>query len=244
MRKLMILALLGCAMFINSANAQNKDQKVYDFVSVQKQPAYPGGIAKFYEYIKKEIKYPEVAKKNKTQGRVFLSFVVEKDGKLTDIVVLRGLSPETNAEAIRLFKQSPKWSPAMQNGKPVRVKYNMAINFDLAKAGDTKTASLQQPNTKTPEYPGGMINLYRYLAKNVKYPEAARKNNVQGKVMLSFNVEEDGSLSNITVIKSLSKETDEEAIRVMKSSPRWNPGHDKGVPIRTEYVMNINFSLS
>ncbi|QIL39791.1 energy transducer TonB [Pedobacter sp. HDW13] len=244
MRKLMIIALLGCAMFINSANAQNKDQKVYDFVSVQKQPAYPGGIAKFYEYIKKEIKYPEVAKKNKTQGKVFLSFVVEKDGKLTDIVVIRGLSPETNAEAIRLFKQSPKWNPAMQDGKLVRVKYNMAINFDLAKAGNTKTASLQQSDTKTPQYQGGLTNLYRYLAKNIKYPKVAQKNNVQGKVMLSFNVEEDGSLSNITVIKSLSKETDEEAIRVMKSSPRWNPGLDKGIPVRSKYVMNINFTLS
>jgi len=132
MRKLMILALLGCAVFINPVKAQNKDQ-VYDFVSVQKQPAYPGGIAKFYEYIKKEMKYPEAAKKNKTEGKVFLSFVVEKDGSLTEIKVTRSLSTETDAEAVRVLKNSPKWTPAQQNNKPVRVKYNINVNFTLSK---------------------------------------------------------------------------------------------------------------
>lgn len=131
MRKLMILALLGYAMFINSVKAQNKDRKVYDFVSVQQQPAYPGGMPKFYEYLKKELKYPEAAKKNKTQGKVYLSFVVEKDGALTDIVVIKKLSPETDAEAIRVLKASPKWYPAILDKKPVRVKYSLNINFDL-----------------------------------------------------------------------------------------------------------------
>lgn len=70
MRKLIILALMGIAMFINAIKAQ----KVYDFTSVEKQPSYPGGIAKFYEYLGKEIKYPEAAKNNKIQGKVFVSF--------------------------------------------------------------------------------------------------------------------------------------------------------------------------
>lgn len=243
MRKLMILALMGFAMSLNVAMAQEKDQKVYDFVSVQKQPAYPGGIAKFYQYIANEIKYPEAAKKNKTQGKVFLSFVVEKDGSLADIVVIKKLSPETDAEAIRVLKGSPKWYPAIQDKKPVRVKYNINVNFDLANAA-VKKASLQQRDTKMPAYPGGITNLYSYLAKNVKYPEIARKNNIQGKVMVSFNVEEDGSLTDITVIKSLSKETDAEAIRVMKSSPHWDPAIENGTPVRAKYVMNINFSLT
>jgi len=240
----MILALLGCAMFINSVKAQNQDRKVYDFVSAQKQPEYPGGIAKFYAYMAKEIRYPEAAKKNKIQGKVLLSFVVEKDGSLTDIVVIRRLSRETDIEAVRVLKKSPKWNPAILDGKPIRVKYNIAVNFDNAKANNEKKAGIINRDAKTPQYPGGTTGLYSYLAKHIKYPAVAQKNNIQGKVMLAFNVEEDGSIADITVIKSLSKETDAEAIRVMKSSPRWNPGHENGVPVRTKYVMNINFSLT
>eukprot|EP01012_Entosiphon_sulcatum_P010353 TRINITY_DN16030_c0_g1_i1.p1 TRINITY_DN16030_c0_g1~~TRINITY_DN16030_c0_g1_i1.p1 ORF type:complete len:100 (-),score=16.55 TRINITY_DN16030_c0_g1_i1:91-390(-) len=94
MRKLIFLALAGIAMLFNSAQAQNNPNKVYDFTSVQKQPAYPGGISKFYDYLAKEIKYPAAAKKNKTQGKVFASFIVEKDGTLTDVQVIRHLSQE------------------------------------------------------------------------------------------------------------------------------------------------------
>lgn len=129
MRKLILLALTVTAMSFNSVKAQNNPEKVYDFVSVQKQPAYPGGISKFYDYLAKEMKYPDAAKKNKTQGKVFASFIVEKDGTLTDVQVIRSLSKETDAEAVRVLKNSPKWNPAQDQGKPVRVKYNIAVNF-------------------------------------------------------------------------------------------------------------------
>ncbi|MBC6108919.1 energy transducer TonB [Pedobacter fastidiosus] len=130
MRKLMILALLGIAMIFNSASAQNKD-KVYDFVSVQQQPEYPGGMKAFYSYLSKNITYPESAKKNKEQGKVFLSFIVNKDGSLTDLQIIRGLSESLNQEAIRVLKASPKWNPAKLNKQIVRVKYNLAVNFSL-----------------------------------------------------------------------------------------------------------------
>jgi len=107
------------------------DNKVYDFVSIEKQPEFPGGIAKFYGYLSKAIKYPPMAQENNVQGKVFLSFVVEKDGKLTDITVTRGLGSGTDEEAIRVLKASPRWNPGIQNGKPVRVKYNINVNFTL-----------------------------------------------------------------------------------------------------------------
>lgn len=107
------------------------DNKVYDFVSIEKQPEYPGGIAKFYKYLGGAIKYPPMAQENNVQGKVFLSFVVEKDGKLTDIQVTRGLGSGTDEEAIRVLKASPRWNPGIQNGKPVRVKYNINVNFTL-----------------------------------------------------------------------------------------------------------------
>ncbi|TCD17500.1 energy transducer TonB [Pedobacter psychrodurus] len=131
MRKLIFLALMGIAMYYNSAKAQNNPDKVYDFVSVEKQPGFPGGISNFYKYLSHEIKYPEAAKKNKTQGKVFASFVVEKNGALTDLQVIRSLSTETDKEALRVLNKSPRWNPGLIDGKPVRVKYNIAINFAM-----------------------------------------------------------------------------------------------------------------
>ena len=107
------------------------DNQVYDFVSIEKQPEFPGGLPKFYKYLSGAIKYPPMAQENNVQGKVFLSFVVEKDGKLTDITVTRGLGSGTDEEAIRVLKASPRWNPGIQNGKPVRVKYNINVNFTL-----------------------------------------------------------------------------------------------------------------
>ncbi|MFC4211584.1 energy transducer TonB [Pedobacter lithocola] len=107
------------------------DNKVYDFVSIEKQPEFPGGMKKFYEYLGKAIKYPPMAQENNVQGKVWLSFVVERNGELTDIQVTRGLGSGTDEEAKRVLKNSIRWVPGIQNGKPVRVKYNININFTL-----------------------------------------------------------------------------------------------------------------
>jgi TonB family protein len=103
----------------------------FDFVSVEKQPEFPGGVSAFYQYLGKNIKYPKEAWRDKIQGKVFLSFIVEKDGRLTDVKITRGLSAETNAEALRVVSASPKWSPGIQFGVPVRVKYNINVNFAM-----------------------------------------------------------------------------------------------------------------
>ena len=109
-----------------------EDTKVYDFVSIETQPGFPGGMDKFYAYLNKAIRYPPMAQENNIQGKVFLSFVVEKDGRLTDIKVERKLGGGTDEEAVRVLKGSPKWTPGIQNGKPVRVKYNIPISFTLS----------------------------------------------------------------------------------------------------------------
>lgn len=107
----------------------SKAQKFYDFVSVDKVTEYPGDMKKFYEYLGNNIKYREAAKKNKTQGKVWLSFIVEKDGQLTEVKVTRGLTKETDKEAVRVFIESPKWNAGVVKSKPVRVKYNINVNF-------------------------------------------------------------------------------------------------------------------
>ncbi|SMC72212.1 TonB family protein [Pedobacter africanus] len=128
-------------------NGSYDASKIYDFVSIETQPTFPGGMTNFYKYLKGEIKYPEEAKKNKIQGKVFLSFIVETDGELTGIRVERKLGSGTDEEAVRVIKASPRWVPGTQGGKAVRVKYNIPISFSLGEANtpptQLKTGSLQ-----------------------------------------------------------------------------------------------------
>ncbi|MBB5637313.1 protein TonB [Pedobacter cryoconitis] len=113
--------------------AAAEDNHVYEpYVPLEVQPMFPGGMDKFYTYLSKAIKYPGMAQENKVQGKVFLSFIVEKNGALTDIKVERKLGSGTDEEAIRVLKASPHWLPGIQNGKPVRVKYNIPISFALS----------------------------------------------------------------------------------------------------------------
>lgn len=107
------------------------DKNVYNFVTMENPPSYPGGINKFYEFLGKNIKYPPMAVENDIQGNVFVSFTVERDGTLSDIKIDRRLGFGTDEEAIRVLKLTRGWNPGTQNGKAVRVKYNIPIKFAL-----------------------------------------------------------------------------------------------------------------
>ncbi|WP_367865189.1 TonB family protein [Pedobacter sp. WC2423] len=127
----------------NSKVPENDPAKVYDFVSITKQPDFPGGITMFYAYLRKNVKYPAEALKNNIQGKVFVSFIVEKDGKLNDIKVEQGLGGGTDEEAVRLLKESPKWTPGYQDRTPVRVKYNLPISFTTSSAQKDSPSPVQ-----------------------------------------------------------------------------------------------------
>lgn len=103
------------------------------FTAVEQEPSFPGGIEQFYRFLQSNIRYPAKAFENNVQGKVFLTFVVEKDGSLTDIKVVRGIGSGCDEEARRVITISPKWKPGIQNGRPVRVQYTMPISFTLAR---------------------------------------------------------------------------------------------------------------
>ncbi len=120
------------AISLDEVQIDENDVKVYDFVSVERQPGFPGGMEKFYQYLKQTVKYPVLAQNNNVQGKVFLSFIVEKNGDLADIKVERKLGGGTDEEAIRVLKGSPRWNPGIYQGKAVRVKYHIPISFSLS----------------------------------------------------------------------------------------------------------------
>jgi len=94
-------------------------------------PEYPGGEAAFTKFLQKNIRYPQIAKENGIQGRAYLQFIVERDGSLTDIKIVRNPGGGTGEEAQRVLKMSPHWKPGMQNGNKVRVQYTIPVNFSL-----------------------------------------------------------------------------------------------------------------
>jgi TonB family protein len=108
---------------------QQKIDKV--FTVVEQAPTFPGGLDKFYSFLGANIKYPAKAKENKVEGKVFLSFVIEEDGSLSNMKILRDIGYDCGKEAVRVMKLSPKWRPGVQNGKKVRVQYNLPITFSL-----------------------------------------------------------------------------------------------------------------
>lgn len=101
------------------------------FIVVEHMPEFPGGDAALRKHIAQNVVFPEIAKENGIQGKVYVSFVINQKGEVENVKVLRGVDPSLDKEAIRVVKTLPKWKPGSQRGKPVKVSYNVPINFQL-----------------------------------------------------------------------------------------------------------------
>ena len=108
---------------------KEEETKVFDVV--EQMPSFPGGPSALFEYLSKNIKYPVVAEENGIQGRVIVTFVVERDGSITDVRVVKSVDPSLDKEAQRVVKSMPRWIPGKQNGSAVRVKYTVPVTFRL-----------------------------------------------------------------------------------------------------------------
>jgi protein TonB len=110
---------------------QREEEEEEIFVVVENQPEFPGGQAAMMKFLSENIKYPVIAQENGIQGRVICNFVVERDGSITDVQIVRGVDPSLDKEAVRVIQSMPKWKPGMQRGKPVRVRFTLPVVFRL-----------------------------------------------------------------------------------------------------------------
>lgn len=108
---------------------EKKEEKI--FVVVEEQPSFPGGESARMKYLRNNIEYPQLARESGIEGTVYVTFVVEKDGAISDVRILRGIGGGCDKEAIRVVTEMPKWKPGKQRGKSVRVQFNMPIRFTL-----------------------------------------------------------------------------------------------------------------
>lgn len=332
---------------------QKKESKSNEiFVVVEQQPQFPGGTSALMKFLSENIEYPKEAQEKGIQGRVIVNFVVEKDGSVSDVNVVRGQDPLLDAEATRVVPLMPNWTPGVQKGERVRVRYTLPIVFSLPEgltaskvvgvkhpskdsgsevwvigAGETKDVtpqtlaekfgknkpiyvldgeriedieSIDPKNIESisvlknelatakygeegkngvleitsksavaksaamhaakeklgtssddvfvvveeqPQFPGGTQALMKFLGENVRYPVEAQKNGIQGRVIVNFIVNKDGSLSDLKIVRGQDPSLDAEAIRVISTMPKWKPGMQRGEAVNVRYTLPIVFRL-
>lgn len=128
--KLIIVLVFLLAGF--ASQAQEKEQKKGDvYMVVEEMPEYPGGLDGLKDFIVENVKYPEQAKKNKVEGKVFVSFVIDEQGNVTNAKVVRTVDPELDKEALRVVNQMQKWTPGKEKGETVKVQFTLPIQFAL-----------------------------------------------------------------------------------------------------------------
>ena len=224
------------------------------FQVVEEMPEFPGGMAECMKWLGQNIKYPAEAIEKGIQGRVIVQMIVERDGTITNANVVRGVDPLLDKEALRVVNLSPKWKPGMQRGQAVRVKYTLPVMFRLGEASDNKEADTQQEAKidengihqvceEMPEFPGGMQECIKWLSKNIKYPTTAQEKGIQGRVIIQFVVERDGSITEPKVVRGVDPDLDKEALRVVSAMPNWKPGKHKGEVVRVKYTLPVMYRL-
>lgn len=234
------------------------------FERVDKAPQYPGGTTALMKFINQNVRYPEAAHKAGTQGRVIAQFIVEKDGTLSNIKVVKGVSPELDGEAIRVISTMPAWIPAEDKGEAVRVKFTVPVMFRLSggpAAQEIKDSKLSEVVVvgyggeegpapvvfevveQMPKFSGGIDGIMQYLARSMKYPVVAQESKTEGRVIVQMVINKEGQVTSTRVIKSVSPELDAEAIRVVSSMPKWEPGMQRGQTVNVRYTLPITFRL-
>lgn len=106
-------------------------EEIFDTFALEQQPEPEGGMSAFYEYVNKNIKYPSSARRMGIEGKVFLLFIIDTDGSITNVEVIKGIHPDCDAEAVRVVGSAPKWKPGMQRGRAVKVRMRLPITFKL-----------------------------------------------------------------------------------------------------------------
>lgn len=129
---LLLVALFAFLLNVNAQkNVSKNDESTRQYQVVEQMPEFPGGQKALLKFLENNVRYPTFASANKIQGRTVVSFVVEPDGSVDNVEVAKSSSSVLDEEAVRVVKKFPKWKPGMIDGKPVRVKYCVPVNFKL-----------------------------------------------------------------------------------------------------------------
>jgi TonB family protein len=231
-------------------------------------PLYTGGTAEMHRFISNTLSYPSDAAERNIQGLVVYTFVVEKDGTLSNFNIIHRADPLLDAEALRILQLMPPWRPARHNGEIVRAESYVPMYFRLNKQARRRTPATRRPSEtatarayaktdpeiieqneiltivdRMPAYVYGEEGLAEFIAHNIRYPKEARQQGVEGRILCSFIVSKDGTISNIEVVEGIHPQLDNEAIRVLGLMPRWTPGENGGEKVNVKCLLPIDFTI-
>lgn len=247
--KRVLITLLTVLLACVTAYAQDYSDAV-PLQLVDQKPSFNGGdVKEFSKWICSQLIFPVKAREKGITGRVMVQFIVLADGSVSNARVIKSVDPSLDQEAIRVVSSSPKWEPGMINGNPVNVAMSIPVSFMLispapAPVQPSEEAVPFQVVDQKPSFKGGDANKFsKWVNSHLVYPVDAKEKNIQGRVTLQFTIEADGRVTNVKVLKSAHPSLDQEAVRVVSSSPKWNPGMQNGKPVKVTYTFPVFFSL-
>lgn len=228
-------------------SVEDKIETEYDQIA-----EFEGGKYGIMRYLSSNLEYPMEALDHGVYGRVWVGFVVEKDGSLSNVSVEKDFNKWLDKEAVRAVSAMPKWSPAMKDNQPVRTYYRLPIDFSIREDGMVyqhkyeykyKKANIDS-TAQMPMFPGGTKSLMNWMGKHIVYPDKALDKGIQGRVVTRFTIEEDGMITNIEIAEKAHKLLDRAALDLIELMPAWIPARDAdGNPIRTIYTLPVKFSI-
>lgn len=228
----------------NDLNNQHRGDSIY--MIVDKLPEFPGGVKELMKQLYDNIQYPTEAIAKGVEGRVIANFIVEKEGNISNVNIIKGVDSLLDTEAARVILDMPKWIPGELKGEVVRVRYTLPVSFKLEPGDTVENTNEDEIYTEVdqqPEFPEGVSALMRFLTENVNYSTESVRKRVQGRVVTNFIIEKDGSISNIVVNEGVNKELDAEAIRVISMMPKWKPGKNNGEIVRVNFTLPLTFRV-
>ena len=252
--KLLLTLLLLLPTLVFTASAQ-EEEKIYPVLDVE--PSFPGGIDSMNAFLARTIVYPKEALEKGIEGKTYVTFMVGVDGTVQDIKVIRPLAncPACDQEAIRVVTLMPKWIPGQLNSKVVKSKYNLPVKFKIPQREVYETYRETIPNEdnlppiifpeEMAEFPGGMSALKKYLTDSLVYPKEALELGIEGKCITQFVVTEEGTVRNPILKRGMPDcpECDAEALRLVKSMPKWKPAKLNGKAIASTFNLPISFKI-
>ncbi len=237
--------------------SKNKDDVVYTIV--EDMPLFNGKSAEegFREYVMKNTVYPIEAQEKGISGRVMVQFTIDENGNLTDAEIARGVDPLLDNEALRVIKSSPQWNPGYQKGKAVPVRFTYPVGFKLNDGPGSKSTSSSVTQVDynnevftivetMPLFDGKSAEegFREYVMKNTVYPAEAQEKGISGRVMVEFIIDKEGNLKDVKIARGVDPLLDNEALRVIRTSPTWTPGKQRGINVAVKYTFPVGFSLN
>ncbi len=221
------------------------------FEGLHNESIYPEGEEVWNAFVKKNFVYPESLKGRNISGTLFVNMDIDKEGKPGNYAISNPSSyPELDAEAIRVAKLVERWEPTKDiNGNPYATRHLVRVDFqapEAVEAAPVVKAATQEPLViaSNPSYPGGYNAMTIFISRNTQYPAEELEKKIEGDVEVEFTVGEDGSLTDLQVVKSVSKGLDAEALRIVGLMPKWNPARTTdGRVTPCQMTIPVNFRV-